>query len=196
MHDSPDPQQPRHGARIHTLEPYHFANNLPPEVRTRLREIFAHWAEGEKAESLVREIIDGAPDSLGVRIVAYRFYFYRRRSSEAAHWALSCLAWLSERLGLPGDWRAVTADMADFSRWHAFPRLWLQSLTAYAYNQARLGNEAEALAALAKVESLDPEGKLGAARLRQVFSGPRGDAGMVFAKEYENWRFPAQAGTH
>ncbi|GAB3379941.1 hypothetical protein GCM10027514_18960 [Azotobacter armeniacus] len=57
---------------------------------------------------------------------------------------------------LPPDWREVRAD------------IWLQSLTTYAYNPARLGHEAESLEALGKVEDLDPSGKLGASRLRQV----------------------------
>ncbi|AJE19960.1 hypothetical protein [Azotobacter chroococcum] len=186
------PSQPA-SARIYRFEPYHFSHHLPPDTRARLKEIFAHWNEAEKAEALVRDIIDQAPDTLGVRIVAYRFYFYRRRSLEAAHWALACIEWLSRRLGLPEDWREVRADMADFVHWHAFTRLWLQSLTAYAYNLARLGREAESLEALDKVEELDPSGKLGAPRLRQVFSGPRGDAGMLFPKAFENWRFVRQA---
>ena len=176
-------------ARIYSLEPFHFANNLPPATREKLKEVFAHWNESEKSEAMVREIIDDAPDTLGVRIVAYRFYFYRRRSREAAHWALACLDWLTRRLNLPDDWRQVTPEMADFSHWHAYTRLWLQSLTAYSYNMARLGCEEETLAALDKVETLDPAGKLGAPRLRHVFAGPRGDAGMVFSKEFENWRF-------
>lgn len=180
-------------ARIYTLEPYHFSNNLPPETRERLHEIFANWNDAPRAEAMVREIIDASPDTLGVRILAYRFYFYRRRSLEAAHWARSCIAWLAQRLDLPADWRAVRAEMADFSHWHAYTRLWLQSLTAYAYNLARLGREAEALAALDKVAELDPSGKLGAPRLRAVFTGPRGDAGMVFEKTYETWRFPLDA---
>jgi tetratricopeptide (TPR) repeat protein len=190
----PVPASQNGGARIYRFEPYRFGHNLAPQTRDKLKEIFAHWNESERAEALVREILDEAPDTLGVRIVAYRFYFYRRRSLEAAHWALSCLEWLSERLELPADWRTVTADMADFIHWHAYPRLWLQSLTAYAYNMARLGREQESLAALAKVEELDPEGKLGAARLRQVFTDPCGDAGMIFSKQYETWRAPFAPG--
>lgn len=168
------------GARILSFEPYHFSRNLSPEIRDKLKAIFSHWTDSATAEALVREIIDSAPDSLGVRIVAYRFYFYRRRSQEAARWALACLDWLSARLGLPGDWQQVTPAMADFSHWHAYTRLWLQSLTAYAFNLARLGREAESLAALSKVTELDPSGCLGAPRLRQVIAGPHGDAGMVF----------------
>jgi tetratricopeptide (TPR) repeat protein len=177
-------------ARIYSFEPFHFANNLTPETRDKLKTIFSHWSDSAKAEALVREIIDDAPDTLGVRIVAYRFYFYRRRSLEAADWALACLDWISRRLNLPADWRQVSPEMADFSHWHAYTRLWLQSLTAYAYNLARLGRQEESLAALAKVEELDPQGNLGAPRLRQVFTRPARDAGMVFPKEYENWRAP------
>ena len=165
-----------------SLERYHFAYNLPPETREKLKEIFAHWEESETAEALVRDIIDQTPDSLGMRIVAYRFYFYRRRCREAAHWALACLEWLSDQLHLPRDWRQVTPDMADFRHWHAYTRLWLQSLTAYSYNLARLGEDQESLAALDKVAELDPDEKLGAPGLRQVFTGERGDAGMIFPK--------------
>lgn len=189
---TPHSERPPAGARIYRLEPHH-ASHLPPDTHAKLKDVFAHWNESEKAETLVRDIIDQAPDTLGVRIVAYRFYFYRRRSLEAAHWALACIEWLSLRLGLPADWREVRAEMADFAHWHVFTRLWLQSLTAYAYNLARLGREAESLEALDKVEELDPSGKLGAPRLRQVFNGPRGDAGMVFPKESENWRFAQDA---
>lgn len=80
--------------------------------------------------------------------------------------------------------------MADFHEWHAYPRLWLQTLTAYSYNLARLGREAEALAALQKVQELDPADKVGAAHLHQVFTGPRDLAGRLFPKDYETRRFP------
>jgi hypothetical protein len=181
---------PPKSARVATFEPFHFANNLPPGTRDKLKEIFANWRESVKAEALVRDIIDSAPDTLGVRIVAYRFYFYRRRSLEAADWALACIDWLSQRLGLPPDWRDVQPEHADFAEWHSYTHLWLQSLTAYAYNLARLGREEESVEALDKVAELDPHGRLGAAALRNVFTGDRGDAGMLFPKEFENRRSP------
>ena len=108
---------------ILSFEPYHFANNLPPEIREKLKEIFANWSDSEKTEAMVREIIDNTPDTLGVRIVAYRFYFYRRRSLEAAHWALSIMEWLATQLSIPADWREVTAEMADFKEWHAYKEI-------------------------------------------------------------------------
>ena len=101
-----------------TREEFDIQAQVLARTREKLKEIFAHWEESETAEALVRDIIDQTPDSLVVRIVAYRFYFYRRRCREAAHWALACLEWLSDQLHLPRDWRQVTPDMADFRHRH------------------------------------------------------------------------------
>lgn len=188
----PDSSVPsRASSNVVGLEPSPFARHLEPAMRCKLKAIFAHWNDSESGEALLREIIDAAPDTLGARIVAYRFHFYRRRSREAAHWALACLDWLSTRLGLPADWREVHPGMADFAHWHAYTRLWLQALTAYAYHLTRLGEEEAALAVLAKVAQLDPGRRLGAARLRRVFAGRRGDDGIAFDQDWENWRSPA-----
>lgn len=174
-----------------SLETHDFENQLPKGTRRKLKEIFANWSESERAELLVREIIAESPDTLGARIVAYRFYFFRRRSREAAHWALSCLEWLSKELSLPCDWRQVTRDMADFTEFsHSYIRLWLQSLTAYSYNTARLGDRETALAALDKLMEIDPSGNCGASRLRDVMTQPHQDAGLLFAKDGENRRYP------
>ena len=118
-----DSKIPQREGVILSFEPYHFTNNLPPEIREKLKEIFANWSDSEKTEAMVREIIDNTPDTLGVRIVAYRFYFYRRRSLEAAHWALSIMEWLATQLSIPADWREVTAEMADFKEWHAYKEI-------------------------------------------------------------------------
>ena len=61
---------PQNKAVVLSFEPYHFANNLVLEARDKLKEIFAHWSDSEKSESVVREIIDQAPATLGVRIPA------------------------------------------------------------------------------------------------------------------------------
>lgn len=72
------------------FEPFHFAHNLPPDTRERLKAMFAHGSDSEKTEALVVQTIDQAPDTLGVRIVADRFYFYRRRAQQAANWVADC----------------------------------------------------------------------------------------------------------
>lgn len=178
-------------ATFQSLESYDFEDQLPVGTRRKLKAIFAQWSETERAEAMVREIIAESPDTLGARIVAYRFYFFRRRSREAAHWALSCLGWVSSQLGVPSDWREVTAEHTDFSQIsHAYIRIWLQSLIAYAYNMARLGERDIALAALDRLNALDPAGKCGAKRLRDVLANPLEDAGLVVSKDSESRRYP------
>jgi len=185
------PEQPSSDAQFDSLESYDFERELPQGTRKKLKTIFANWSESERAEAMVREILAESPDTLGARIVAYRFYFFRRHSREAAHWALSCLEWVAAALGIPKDWREVRADMADFSQFsQSYIRLWLQSLTAYSYNMARLGERDVALAGLEKLLELDPGGACGAARLRSVLLEPHADAGLVFAKDAEKRKYP------
>ena len=45
-------------ARLDHFEPFHFANNLPPDTRETLKAIFANWSDSEKTDALVRQIID------------------------------------------------------------------------------------------------------------------------------------------
>jgi hypothetical protein len=155
-------------ARIYPFATPASALALPRAARAKSEAVFARWGESEAAEALLKEVLHDAPNSLGVRIVAYRFYFYRRHPLEAARWALECLDWLGKRLGLPRDWRRVSPDMASFTHWHAYPCLWLQSLAAYGYSMARLGHAEQCRAAQNKLDELDPSGRLGTARLRPV----------------------------
>jgi hypothetical protein len=187
----PEAAQGRGGAataRIYAFPTAATTLGLPRSARERAQALLAHWWESGAAEPLVRELIDEAPDSLGARIVAYRYYFYRHRHAEAAHWALACLHWLALRLDLPSDWYEVQPDMAGFTHWHAYPCLWLQSLNAYGYGIGRLGKHPQWRAVQEKLAELDPGGQLAAARLRPMPSGnPRG---CCQAPDEEEWRLP------
>src|SRR5262245_12069332 len=95
----PMPDREQSGASdFQALEQLDFEDQLPQGTRRKLKAIFASWSESERAEAMVSEILAESPDTLGARIVAYRFYFFRRRSREAAHWALSCLEWVANEL--------------------------------------------------------------------------------------------------
>ena len=148
-------------AKIYGLDMHFFKIDMSDEARVKLKFCFAQWENTEKAEAGVRELIDQTPDCLGVRVMAYRFHFHRRHSLEAAHWALVCLDWLSARLGLPHDWRQVHIEILGRHRGHAYMKLWLQSLSGYACNLARLGCQDDALAVLNKVNELDQAGRVG-----------------------------------
>ena len=63
------------------------------------------------------------------------------------------------------DWRAVRPQDADFSTLEIKPRRYLQSLIAWGYCRARLGDLAGGREALVKAATLDQDDKFGAARL-------------------------------
>lgn len=175
-------------ARIYAFPTAATTLGLPRSAQERAQALLAQWWESSASDGLVRELIDEAPDSLGARIVAYRYYFYRHRHAEAAHRALACLHWLALRLDLPSDWREVRPDMAGFTHWHAYPCLWLQALNAYGYGIRRLGKHAQWRAVQEKLAELDPGGQLGAARLRPMPGGSH--RACCQAPEAEDWRLP------
>lgn len=141
--------------------------DLPPSVEAVLRRAGSVWHDKDACEALVLEALGMAPQALGTRIAAYKFYFYRHRLEACLPHALSCVHFAADRLGVERDWRKVAAGDADFASLLPLPKLWLQALTAYGYVLARLGRP-EGREALCHVAALDVSGKLGAARLVRV----------------------------
>jgi hypothetical protein len=126
------------------------------------------------SEAAVLEALTVAPDDRAVRMGAYKFYFYDGRLAEAVPHAEWCIAAAARDLDLPVDWRAVAPGAAAFDGYDEEPRLFLQSLIAWGYCKARLGDLTAGLEALAKAVELDPADKFGAARLAAVIRR-RGD---------------------
>lgn len=141
---------------------------LPAAAEAALRACSQSWHDAAVAEGHLHTALTAAPQSLAVRIGAYKFYFYRNRLGEAAAQALACLGLAAETLGLAADWRLVRPDQAPFWDLLPQPRLYLQSLLAYGYCRVRLGDADEGRAALVKVAELDPADRFGAARLVAV----------------------------
>lgn len=139
--------------------------DLPADAEAALRQSGLAWADEAESEKLLLAALRAAPESLAVRIGAYKFYFYRARLTEAIDHAQAILAIAARALGLPEDWRRVTSAHAPFSELLPWPRLWLQALLAHGYCMARLGRLEEAREALAKVVILDSANRFRAASL-------------------------------
>ena len=139
--------------------------DLSPEVEAALKAVGACWGDEAAAESHVLAALALAPDSLAVRIGAYKFYLYRHRLNDALPHACACLGFAASALNLPSEWQAVTGPLDGAA---AMPRLWLQSLMAMGYSWARLGRLDESRLALGRVAELDSADKLGARRLLAV----------------------------
>ncbi|MDD2676250.1 MAG: hypothetical protein PHP75_02095 [Methylacidiphilaceae bacterium] len=122
-----------------------------------------------RAEALLREATQAEPRHIAVLIANYRYTFYAGKLSEARDWALACLSAVAEKARFPKRWTLVCPpDRAERSREDPLFRLYLFALKAYGYLEIRLGERETGLAALRKLEELDPEGLLRGRDLRQI----------------------------
>jgi tetratricopeptide (TPR) repeat protein len=137
----------------------------------------ALWGEPERAEALLLQAMEDAPDSPDVLVSLYRFYFYRGELDKALALAERCIAHGAREIGIDPDWRRKVAGEVDFGDF-SLPRhrFYLFSLNAYGYLLARLGRKEEAEQALSAVMRLDPNDRIGSGLLLGlVRSGPAED---------------------
>lgn len=142
--------------------------DLPEPARAHMAAAAASWEDGTAAAGHIERALATAPDSLGVRLGAYKFYLYQHRLDHAVHHAETILAQAARRLQLPHDWRAVEPGQAAFDQIEPWPRLFLQALIAMGYGLVRLERMEEGREALGKAIALDPHDRFGAARLLAV----------------------------
>ncbi len=145
-----------------------FDADIPEEILAILGEAEAPYSRSEPAEQALRTALEQAPDNLALRMAAYTFYFYANRLTEAMPHAEECLAIAARALGVPEDWRAVGPDSAAFGEPRRPQRVYLKSMVALGYCQARLGDRDGGAALLRKAASLDPQDQVGAAKLAEV----------------------------
>ena len=138
------------------------------EVLALLEGARAARSRPQEAEAAVLAALARAPDDLAARMGAYKFYFYNSRLAEALPHAAWTVAHAARVLGIAEDWRAVEPGAAAFETLEKAPRLFLQSLLAWGYCKARVGDLAAGIEAMAKVARLDPLDRFGAARLAEV----------------------------
>jgi tetratricopeptide (TPR) repeat protein len=137
----------------------------------------ALWGEPERAEALLLQAMDDAPESETVLIALYRFYFYRGELSKALALAERCIEHAARDIGIDPDWRQVVATDIDFGDF-SLPRhrFYLFSLNAYGYLLARLGRMEDSENALSAVMRLDPNDRIGSGQLLGVVrAGPDQD---------------------
>ena len=125
-------------------------------------------SEMATSQEAVEKALALAPDNLGARMGAYKFYLYTHRLDTAALHAEWLLSHFAGEIGVAGDWRAVGPADAGFSTLDFAPRRYLQALIALGYCRARSGDLDFGRAALAKARDLDGDDRFGAGRLLAV----------------------------
>lgn len=143
--------------------------DTPPSPRTAelLRQAAECYPEAV-AEGLLLEADALEPEHLEVLVALYRYYFYRHELERALAVAERALRVSGRELGLPADWRGITAFGQDGGRSMVQTRFYLMALKGAGYLELRLGRPLQALDRLRLVERLDGSQRLGVGALIQL----------------------------
>jgi tetratricopeptide (TPR) repeat protein len=154
----------------YTTDSLYYEEDLPtPETAELLRQAAEGYGAGEAEPALLRAYFL-QPENLTVLVAVYRYFFYRHQLEDALRVADRLLRITAGRLGLDPDWRALSqAGLGPAVQTSiALTRFHLAGLKAAGYLQLRLGDFAEALARLRKVQELDSADRIGALALLRL----------------------------
>ena len=152
---------PAAGLEIDAIAASILGAGLPAGAERHLRAAGEAYRQDDVAETHLLAALRIAPDHPAVLIGLYRFYIYKGRLAEALEVARMCLSMATHELGVPGEWRDVKTDDADFGSYAAvLPRFFMFALKGYAYLQMRIGALDEGRAAVTKLLALDPSDKI------------------------------------
>ena len=142
--------------------------DTPPDALALLEGARAALSEPVRSEAAVLAALQAAADDRDVRMGAYKFYFYSNRLAEAAPHALWCVRDGARALGLPESWRDLAPGSVDCAGFPKPQRFLVQSLVAFGWCRARVGDVEEGLAALAKAIEIDPSDGFRVKRIVEV----------------------------
>jgi tetratricopeptide (TPR) repeat protein len=148
-----------------------FGENIPTDVRLILQGAIDAYEQTEKAESLLLEALQRAPDQLEVYIALYKFYFYKKRLDDAQRIVQLTLKKAAELGGFPPEWDKLTPRSADWSLATGEERVYLFTLKALAFIRLRLSDLAGAEAILLKLQDLDPQDQVGSSVISGLADG-------------------------
>lgn len=137
---------------------------LPAEVEALITQAGLVRSDRAKAEPLLLQARALAPTHPATLIALYRFHFYGHRLREAREVAQESLAVARAALG---EALSVNDEQARFD---AATRYYLFSLKGYAYLSLRLGDLSAGREALAQLQALDPQDRVGAGVLTHVLA--------------------------
>ena len=148
-----------------------FGGEVPAMVKPLLEQ--ARTADSpERVLALLLTAQISAPECPSVYYLLYKFYARQADFEQAERVALKGLAVAAQQAHLPGDWRTVTSDMADFTS-PGPARFWLFTLKALAFIRLRQSDPQSAKGYLDKLSHLDPEGGTGAGVIESLIDGSR-----------------------
>lgn len=155
---------------------------LPPAAEAALAEAGAlRGSDAVRTMACLMTAQALAPGHPAVLIAFYRHHFYGHRLAAARDVARRALAVGAEALGRPSVWRQVAPQPLPDAMTNARTRFYLFALKGYAYLSLRLDDPVEARDALALLQALDPDDRVGGrlletVRVRALVGDPEDDA--------------------
>ena len=141
---------------------------LTPEAAVHVERAALAYHDMAAAEESLLEAIAAAPKCLGAYFSLYKFYFYKRRLSDAERVARRALELAAGQGGFDPDWTRLTRDSAAWSSVEGPQHFYLFTLKALAFMRLRSGQTGSALMILAKLFELDPDDGVGGSVIRDL----------------------------
>ncbi|NYZ13224.1 hypothetical protein HL658_11730 [Azospirillum sp. RWY-5-1] len=148
--------------------------DVPEHVDERLQAAVQARGNAAECEALLWEAHRLAPRVLPVFYALYKFYFNRKRLDEAERVALVALDVAAQQIGIPADWRQLTAASADWTA-EGPQRFFLFTMKALAFITLRRDRLPDALAILAKLAEIDPGDQVGHGVIAAMARGVEGE---------------------
>ena len=148
-----------------------YAGTLPAKASSLLDEAMSVYGDTEKAENLLKQAQNEAPDALPVYFSLYKFYFYKGRLEDAERSARLALETAAQQGGFPSDFRQLKADTVDWSRHDGPEHFYLFSLKALAFIRLRQGDREGCEQILEKLGELDKADTVGGSVIGSIAAG-------------------------
>lgn len=122
------------------------------------------------AENLLLRAYFLEPEHPMVLVALYRYFYYQHRYADALRIAERVLKLFSQRLGLPGNWQQLNADMFQGETIASMTevRFYLLALKGAGYLDMRMGKHESAIQRLQKIVEIDAKDRLSVASLLQI----------------------------
>jgi len=140
----------------------------PPRIDSILRQAANCYADTTQAEFLLWTALKIDPECLGSYFSLYKFYFYKRRLSDAERVARRALEIAAGQGGFDPDWTLLTPESAAWSQVEGPQHFYLFTLKALAFIRLRSGQTGSAMMILAKLFELDPDDGVGGSVIRDL----------------------------
>lgn len=150
-----------------------FSLDMPADVNRLLQDaVAATQVNPERAETLFLQAKTLDSHCLQSYFALYKFYFFRKRLTDAERFVLAGLEEAARQGGFPNDYRSLVQDLSKWDLYGGDIKLfYLYTLKALAFIKLRQGYPVHARIILSHIKQLDPKDLSGASVIMDLAEG-------------------------